>query len=62
MGRDSCLIFWFVPLERPNHARELVQGLSLSEWDSIVTLSGDGLFYEVEKPLPLTLSSGGPES
>ncbi|XP_047384162.1 sphingosine kinase 2 isoform X3 [Sciurus carolinensis] len=33
--------------ERQNHARELVQGLSLSEWDGIVTLSGDGLLFEV---------------
>lgn len=27
--------------------RELVQGLNLSEWDGIVTVSGDGLLYEV---------------
>ncbi|XP_073082101.1 sphingosine kinase 2 isoform X2 [Manis javanica] len=33
--------------ERHNHARELVRGLSLSEWDSIITVSGDGLLYEV---------------
>lgn len=36
-----------IPLERQNHARELVQSLNLSEWDGIVTVSGDGLLYEV---------------
>lgn len=25
-----------------------MQGLSLSEWEGIVTVSGDGLLYEVE--------------
>lgn len=44
----SWLTFIFVHLERQNHARELVQGLSLSEWEGIVTVSGDGLLYEVE--------------
>lgn len=34
-------------VERQNHARELVQGLNLGEWDGIVTVSGDGLLYEV---------------
>ncbi|KAF1411167.1 Sphingosine kinase 1, partial [Spheniscus humboldti] len=33
--------------ERANHARELVTGISLDEWDGIVTVSGDGLLYEV---------------
>ncbi|XP_050184119.1 LOW QUALITY PROTEIN: sphingosine kinase 2-like [Myiozetetes cayanensis] len=33
--------------ERPNHAKELVSGLSLEQWDGIVTVSGDGLVYEV---------------
>lgn len=39
-------------LERQNHARELVQGLSLSEWDGIVTVSGDGLLFEVGQGHP----------
>lgn len=52
------LTSWFSSLERQNHARELVQGLSLSEWDGIVTLSGDGLLFEV-KGSTLTLSLGG---
>lgn len=47
VGGRACLTSWFPTLERQNHARELVQGLSLSEWDGIVTVSGDGLLYEV---------------
>lgn len=46
-GGRACLTRWFPTSERQNHARELVQGLSLSEWDGIVTVSGDGLLYEV---------------
>lgn len=42
--------FWFPMLERQNHARELVQGLNLSEWDGIITVSGDGVLYEVGPP------------
>lgn len=42
----------FPPLERQNHARELVQGLRLSEWDGIVTASGDGLLFEVGQGHP----------
>lgn len=38
------------PPERANHARELVTGISLDEWDGIVTVSGDGLLYEVTTP------------
>lgn len=48
----GCLTSWFPTLERQNHARELVQGLSLSEWDGIVTVSGDGLLYEVGQETP----------
>ncbi|XP_006868455.1 PREDICTED: sphingosine kinase 2 [Chrysochloris asiatica] len=47
MISEAGLSFNLIQTERPNHARELVQGLSLSEWDGIVTLSGDGLLYEV---------------
>ncbi|XP_005413003.1 PREDICTED: sphingosine kinase 2 isoform X3 [Chinchilla lanigera] len=47
MISEAGLSFNLIQTERQNHARELVQGLSLSEWDGIVTLSGDGLFYEV---------------
>lgn len=57
-GGTTCLTSWFPTLERQNHARELVQGLSLSEWDGIVTLSGDGLLYEVGQEPP-ALSLGG---
>uniref|UniRef100_A0A0P6J5S5 sphingosine kinase n=1 Tax=Heterocephalus glaber TaxID=10181 RepID=A0A0P6J5S5_HETGA len=47
MISEAGLSFNLIQTERHNHARELVQGLSLSEWDGIVTLSGDGLFCEV---------------
>lgn len=52
--------FWSPTLERQNHARELVQGLNLSEWDGIVTVSGDGLLHEVGQDHPSSsLSPGG---
>lgn len=47
MIAEAGLSFNLIRTERPNHARELVQGLRLSEWDGIVTVSGDGLLYEV---------------
>lgn len=45
-GPDVC----FPPPERPNHARDLVATLALEQWDGIVTVSGDGLIYEVRNP------------
>ncbi|KAM4825624.1 sphingosine kinase 2 isoform 1-T5 [Thomomys bottae] len=47
MISEAELSFNLIQTERQNHARELVQGLKLSEWDGIVTVSGDGLLYEV---------------
>ncbi|KAM6223613.1 sphingosine kinase 2 [Rhynchocyon petersi] len=47
MISEAGLSFNLIQTERQNHARELVQGLSLGEWDGIVTASGDGLLYEV---------------
>ncbi|XP_047565849.1 sphingosine kinase 2 isoform X4 [Lutra lutra] len=47
MISEAGLSFNLIRTERQNHARELVQGLSLSEWDGIVTVSGDGLLFEV---------------
>uniref|UniRef100_A0A2K6LNU4 sphingosine kinase n=1 Tax=Rhinopithecus bieti TaxID=61621 RepID=A0A2K6LNU4_RHIBE len=47
MISEAGLSFNLIQTERQNHARELVQGLSLSEWDGIVTVSGDGLLHEV---------------
>ncbi|XP_054553254.1 sphingosine kinase 2 isoform X5 [Talpa occidentalis] len=47
MIAEAGLSFNLIRTERQNHARELVQGLCLSEWDGIVTVSGDGLMYEV---------------
>ena len=51
-SRTAWLISDFPTLERQNHARELVQGLRLSEWDGIVTVSGDGLLFEVGRGHP----------
>ncbi|XP_051004497.1 sphingosine kinase 2 [Acomys russatus] len=47
MISEAGLSFNLIQTERPNHARELVQGLNLKEWGGIVTVSGDGLLYEV---------------
>ncbi|XP_028928915.1 sphingosine kinase 2 [Ornithorhynchus anatinus] len=47
MISEADLSFNLIQTERQNHARELVRGLNLAEWDGIVTLSGDGLLYEV---------------
>lgn len=47
MIAEAGLSFNLIQTERQNHARELVQGLHLSEWDGIVTVSGDGLLHEV---------------
>ncbi|XP_068785280.1 sphingosine kinase 2 [Struthio camelus] len=47
MLAEAGVAFNLVQTERANHARELVTGISLAEWDGIVTLSGDGLLYEV---------------
>ncbi|EPY73448.1 sphingosine kinase 2 isoform 8 [Camelus ferus] len=47
MISEAGLSFNLIQTERQNHARELVQGLNLSEWDGIVTVSGDGLLHEV---------------
>lgn len=52
MISEAGLSFNLIQTERQNHARELVQGLSLSEWDGIVTVSGDGLLHEVEQEHP----------
>lgn len=51
-GGTAFLTARYPTSERQNHARELVQGLSLSEWDGIVTVSGDGLLHEVEQEHP----------
>lgn len=32
--------------ERVGHCKEIVKDLNISEWDAIVTFSGDGLIYE----------------
>ncbi|XP_025063571.1 sphingosine kinase 2 [Alligator sinensis] len=47
MISEADISFNLIQTERANHARELVKGISLPEWDGIVTLSGDGLLYEV---------------
>ncbi|XP_062994778.1 sphingosine kinase 2 [Elgaria multicarinata webbii] len=47
MITEADVSFNLVQTERQNHARELVQSISLAEWDGIVAISGDGLLYEV---------------
>ncbi|KAJ7314017.1 hypothetical protein JRQ81_005895 [Phrynocephalus forsythii] len=47
MITEAEVSFNLIQTERQNHARELVQSISLSEWDGIVAISGDGLLYEV---------------
>ncbi|XP_030053628.1 sphingosine kinase 2 [Microcaecilia unicolor] len=47
MISDAGISFNLIQTERQNHARELVQSLSLDEWNGIVIISGDGLLYEV---------------
>ncbi|XP_052635483.1 LOW QUALITY PROTEIN: sphingosine kinase 2 [Harpia harpyja] len=47
MITEADISFNLIQTERANHARELVTGISLDEWDGIVTVSGDGLLYEV---------------
>ncbi|XP_029440557.1 sphingosine kinase 2 [Rhinatrema bivittatum] len=47
MISEADISYNLIQTERQNHARELVQGLSLDEWDGIIIVSGDGLLYEV---------------
>ncbi|OCT72946.1 sphingosine kinase 1 [Xenopus laevis] len=47
MLTEAEISYNLVQTERQNHARELVQGINLEEWDGIVVISGDGLLYEV---------------
>lgn len=47
MITEADVSFNLIQTERQNHARELVQSISLAEWDGIVVISGDGLLHEV---------------
>ncbi|XP_015267548.1 PREDICTED: sphingosine kinase 2 [Gekko japonicus] len=47
MITEADISFNLIQTERQNHARELVQSISLAEWDGIVAISGDGLLFEV---------------
>ncbi|KAM4703990.1 sphingosine kinase 2 [Rhinophrynus dorsalis] len=47
MITEADISYNLIQTERQNHARELVQAISLEEWDGIVVISGDGLLYEV---------------
>ncbi|XP_053118012.1 sphingosine kinase 2 isoform X3 [Hemicordylus capensis] len=47
MITEADVSFNLIQTERQNHARELVHGISLAEWDGIVAISGDGLLHEV---------------
>ncbi|KAE8593498.1 hypothetical protein XENTR_v10019162 [Xenopus tropicalis] len=47
MLTEAEISYNLIQTERQNHARELVQGISLEQWDGIIVISGDGLLYEV---------------
>ncbi|XP_078511066.1 sphingosine kinase 2 isoform X2 [Lissotriton helveticus] len=47
MITEADISYNLIQTERQNHARELVQGINLAEWDGIVIISGDGLLFEV---------------
>uniref|UniRef100_A0A3P9HZZ2 sphingosine kinase n=1 Tax=Oryzias latipes TaxID=8090 RepID=A0A3P9HZZ2_ORYLA len=47
MIREANISYNLIQTERQNHARELIREVSLSDWDGIVIVSGDGLLHEV---------------
>ncbi|XP_024128266.1 sphingosine kinase 1 [Oryzias melastigma] len=47
MLTEASVPYTLVITEHQNHARELVKKADLSQWDALVIMSGDGLFYEV---------------
>ncbi|XP_013889832.1 sphingosine kinase 2 [Austrofundulus limnaeus] len=47
MIREANISYNLIQTERQNHARELIRDISLTEWDGIVIVSGDGLLHEV---------------
>ncbi|ETE73087.1 Sphingosine kinase 2, partial [Ophiophagus hannah] len=60
MITEADISFNLIQTERQNHARELVQSISLDEWDGIVVISGDGLLHEVsfkQQQQPKTIHS-----
>ncbi|XP_062846961.1 sphingosine kinase 2-like [Trichomycterus rosablanca] len=47
MLTEASLPHTLITTEHQNHARELVRNADLSQWSTIVILSGDGLLFEV---------------
>ncbi|XP_029308474.1 sphingosine kinase 2 [Cottoperca gobio] len=47
MIREANISYNLIQTERQNHARELIREISLTEWDGIIIISGDGLLHEV---------------
>ncbi|XP_075998780.1 sphingosine kinase 1-like [Genypterus blacodes] len=47
MLTEADVPYTLVITEHRNHARELVRTADLSQWDALVTMSGDGLLFEV---------------
>ncbi|XP_068616586.1 sphingosine kinase 2 [Brachionichthys hirsutus] len=47
MIREANISYNLIQTERQNHARELIREISLTEWDGIIIVSGDGLLHEV---------------
>ncbi|KAM3863629.1 sphingosine kinase 1-like [Diretmus argenteus] len=47
MLTEAAVPYTLVITEHQNHARELVRKADLSQWDTLVIMSGDGLLFEV---------------
>uniref|UniRef100_G3PCD5 sphingosine kinase n=1 Tax=Gasterosteus aculeatus TaxID=69293 RepID=G3PCD5_GASAC len=47
MIREANISYNLIQTERQNHARELIREISLTDWDGIIIVSGDGLLHEV---------------
>ncbi|XP_060774634.1 sphingosine kinase 1-like [Neoarius graeffei] len=47
MLQEAEITYTLQVTEHQNHARELVRGADLSQWDAVVIMSGDGLLFEV---------------
>ncbi|KAL0985189.1 hypothetical protein UPYG_G00153900 [Umbra pygmaea] len=47
MIREANISYNLIQTERQNHAKELIKEISLSDWDGIIIVSGDGLLHEV---------------
>lgn len=49
---DGAQLSLLSPAERPHHAQEKMRDEDLSQWDTLVVMSGDGLLHEVRGAAP----------